>query len=64
MYWPVAQIRNTPALAIVVRTAATRRPCCGPARAAMAEVDPAQPIFGLQTVEQLVAASLGSAASP
>ena len=59
MYWPVAQIGVAPALAVVVRTAGDPRALLAPVRAAMAEHDPAQPIFGLQTVEELAAASLG-----
>jgi predicted permease len=59
MYWPVAQIRNTPALAMVVRTQGDPGALAGSVRAAIAEIDPAQPIYGLQTLEQLVDASLG-----
>jgi putative ABC transport system permease protein len=58
-YWPVAQIRNTPALAIVVRTQGDPAALAGPVRAAIAEVDPDQPIYDLQTVETLVGSSLG-----
>jgi putative ABC transport system permease protein len=59
MYWPVAQIGNTPTLSVVVRTRGDPRAQLAPVRAAMTELDPSQPIFGLQTVEQLVASSLG-----
>jgi putative ABC transport system permease protein len=59
MYWPVAQSGTTPALAIVVRTLGDPRAMLGPVRAAMTALDRTQPIFGLQTVEQLVAASMG-----
>jgi putative ABC transport system permease protein len=59
MYWPVAQSGSPSALAIVVRTQGDPRAQLAPVRAAMIEVDRAQPIFGLQTVEQLVAASMG-----
>jgi putative ABC transport system permease protein len=58
MYWPVAQIRRTPALAIVVRTAGDPAALAGPVRAALAEIDPAQPVHDAQTLEQLVASSL------
>jgi predicted permease len=58
-YWPVAQIRNTPALAIVVRTQGEPLALAGAVRAALAEIDPTQPLFDLQTVEQLVGTSLG-----
>jgi putative ABC transport system permease protein len=58
MYWPVAQSGPAPGLAIVLRTVGDPGALAAPARAAMAEVDPTQPIFGLQTVEQLAAASL------
>jgi putative ABC transport system permease protein len=59
MYWPVAQIRGTPELAIVVRTEGDARALLPQVRAALAELDPGQPIFALQTLEDLVAASLG-----
>src|ERR1051325_8315054 len=58
MYWPVAQIRATPALAIVVRPQSYPA-ALGPAvRDAIAQIDPAQPIYDLQTLDQLVAKSL------
>jgi putative ABC transport system permease protein len=59
MYWPVAQGQGTPALGLVVRTAGDPRALFGPVRAAIAELDPAQPVFDLQTLEQVVGASLG-----
>ncbi len=59
MYWPVAQIRATPALAIVVRTQGDPLALTGPVRGAIAEVDPNQPIYDMQTLDQLVAKSLG-----
>jgi putative ABC transport system permease protein len=59
MYWPVAQIRNTPAMAIVVRTRGEPAAMAGAVRTALAEVDPGQPVFDVQTLEQLVSSSLG-----
>ncbi len=59
MYWPVAQIRSTPALAIVVRTQGDAAALAPTVRTAIAEIDPAQPIYDMQTLEQLVAKSLG-----
>jgi putative ABC transport system permease protein len=58
MYWPVAQSALTPGLGIVLRTAGDPLALAAPVRAAMRALDPTQPIFGLQTVEQLVASSL------
>jgi predicted permease len=59
MYWPVAQIRDTPALAIVVRTSSDPAALAGSVRSAIAEIDPGQPIYDMQTLDQLVAKSLG-----
>jgi putative ABC transport system permease protein len=59
MYWPVAQIRSTPALAIVVRTEGDPAALGSSVRNAIAEIDPGQPIYDLQTLDQLVAKSLG-----
>lgn len=59
MYWPVAQIRDTPALAIVVRTQNDPAALAGSVRSAIAEIDPAQPIYDMQTLDQLVSKSLG-----
>ena len=58
MYWPVAQIRATPSLAIVVRTQGDPAAVASAVREAIAEVDPAQPIYDMQTLDQLVAKSL------
>jgi len=58
MYWPVAQIRATPSLAIVVRTQSDPAALASAVRAAIAEIDPAQPIYEMQTLDQLVAKSL------
>jgi putative ABC transport system permease protein len=59
MYWPVAQVRTTPALALVVRTSGDPATLASSVRGAIAEIDPAQPIYDMQTLEQLVAKSLG-----
>ena len=59
MYWPVAQVRRTPALAIVVRTEGDPAALLSSVRGAIAEIDSAQPIYDMQTLEQLVAKSLG-----
>ena len=59
MYWPVAQIRATPSLAIVVRTQSDPAAFTSAVRGAIAEIDPAQPIYEMQTLDQLVAKSLG-----
>ena len=58
MYWPVAQIRATPSLAIVVRTQSDPASIASSVRDAIAEVDRAQPIYDMQTLDQLVAKSL------
>jgi predicted permease len=58
MYWPVAQIRDTPSLAIVVRTQSDPTSLTSPVREAIAQIDPAQPIYDMQTLDQLVAKSL------
>jgi putative ABC transport system permease protein len=59
MYWPVAQIRATPSLAIVVRTESDPAALGFAVRDAIAEIDRAQPIYDMQTLDQLVAKSLG-----
>ena len=59
MYWPVSQIRETPALAIVVRTQSDPAALAGSVRGAIAEIDPGQPIYDMQPLDQLVAKSLG-----
>jgi putative ABC transport system permease protein len=59
MYWPVAQIRATPSLAIVVRTEGDPASLTGAVREAIAQIDHSQPIYDLQTLDQLVAKSLG-----
>jgi putative ABC transport system permease protein len=59
MYWPVAQIRSTPSLAIVVRTQNDPSALTFAVRDAIAEIDRAQPLYDMQTLDQLVAKSLG-----
>ena len=58
MYWPVAQIRATPSLAIVVRTQGDPVAVSSTVRDAIAQIDQAQPIYDIQTLDQLVAKSL------
>ncbi|HJY30785.1 MAG TPA: ABC transporter permease [Pyrinomonadaceae bacterium] len=58
MYWPVAQIRSTPSLAIVVRTQSDPDALAPAVRDAIAEIDQAQPIYDMQSLDQLVAKSL------
>jgi predicted permease len=59
MYWPVAQIRATPSLAIVVRTQSDPAALATAVRSAIGEIDQAQPIYDMQPLDQLVAKSLG-----
>jgi putative ABC transport system permease protein len=59
MYWPVAQIRATPSLAIVVRTQSDPAALAPTVRDAIGEIDRTQPIYDMQPLEQLVAKSLG-----
>src|SRR5678815_1611914 len=59
MYWPVAQIRSTPSLSIVVRTESDPAALAPSARDAIARIDGAQPIYDVQPLDQLVAKSLG-----
>lgn len=59
MYWPVAQIRSTPTMSIVVRTEGDPAALAGSVRAAIADIAPGQPLYGMQTLEELVATSLG-----
>jgi putative ABC transport system permease protein len=59
MYWPVAQIRATPSLAIVVRTESDPAALAPAVRDAIAEIDKTQPIYDMQPLDQLVAKSLG-----
>jgi putative ABC transport system permease protein len=58
MYWPVAQIRATPSLAIVVRTQGDPAAVASSVRNAITEIDQAQPIYDMQKLDELVAKSL------
>ena len=59
MYWPVAQIRSTPSLAIVIRTESDPAALAPAVRDAIRGIDQTQPIYDLQPLDQLVAKSLG-----
>ncbi|HEX5601200.1 MAG TPA: ABC transporter permease, partial [Pyrinomonadaceae bacterium] len=59
MYWPVAQIRSTPSLAIVMRTESDPAALAPAVRDAIREIDQTQPIYDMQPLDQLVAKSLG-----
>jgi putative ABC transport system permease protein len=59
MYFAMAQVRDASAMALVVRTRGEPMALIGNVRAAMAELDPGQPIFDLQPVDHLVSSSLG-----
>jgi putative ABC transport system permease protein len=58
MYRPLAQVRDTSSMSLVVRTSGQPSALTNTVRTALAEIDPAQPIFDLQTVEQMVSTSL------
>jgi putative ABC transport system permease protein len=59
MYWSALQGRTHPAIALVMRTSGEPTALGATARAALAEVDPVQPIFDVQAVDSVVATSLG-----
>ena len=59
MYWPVAQIRSTPSLAIVIRTESDPAALAPAVRDAIRGIDQTQPIYDMQPLDQLVAKSLG-----
>jgi putative ABC transport system permease protein len=58
MYWPTAQSRNASAMSLVVRTRGDPAALARTARAALAEIDPNQPVFDVQPLRQMVAKSL------
>lgn len=58
MYRPLAQIRDTSSMSLVLRTSGSPGALASSVRTALAEIDPGQPIFDLMTVEQMVSASL------
>jgi len=59
MYWSALQGQTYPSMALVMRTTGEPTALGATARAAIAEVDPVQPIFDVQPVEAVVASSLG-----
>ncbi|MGZ3406356.1 MAG: ABC transporter permease [Polyangia bacterium] len=58
MYWPLAQTRSAPTISLVMRVSGDPGALAGAARAAIAEVDAAQPIFDLKPLDEVLAASL------
>jgi len=59
MYWASAQNETSPSMALIARTAGEPSALTNAARAAIAEVDPGQPLFDVQPLEALVSSSLG-----
>ena len=58
MYWPLAQTGGASNMSMVVRVKGDPFALLGATRAAMADVDPQQPIYDLRPLEHLIAASL------
>ncbi len=58
MYWPLPQSRRSSSMALVLRTREPPATLAAAARAAMAEIDPAQPLFDVKPLDQFVAGSL------
>jgi putative ABC transport system permease protein len=58
IYWPLTQRRDAPVMSMIVRSSGDPRAVAAAARAAVAEVDPAQPIFDVEPLEAVVAGSL------
>jgi len=58
MYFPHAQRKESSSMSLVLRTDGEPLQLAGAARAALAEIDPAQPIFNVRTMDDLVARSL------
>jgi len=58
MYWPLAQTEGASNMSMVVRVKGEPFALLGATRAAMADVDPQQPIYDLRPLDHLVAASL------
>jgi putative ABC transport system permease protein len=58
MYWPTAQTRESAAMALVARTDGDPNALLSLARAAIAELDPTQPVYDLQPVTAMVDASV------
>jgi putative ABC transport system permease protein len=59
LYGSLPQVRMSPSMALVMRTRGDPMALAKAARAAIAEVDPAQPVFSVRPLESLVQASLG-----
>jgi predicted permease len=58
MYFPHAQMRNSSGLSLIIRTVGEPLQEAGAARAALAEIDPLQPVFDVRTLNDLVARSI------
>src|SRR6185312_422664 len=58
MYFPHAQMRNSSGLSLIIRTVGEPLQEAGAARAALAEIDPLQPVFNVRTMNDLVARSI------
>ncbi|HEY2748793.1 MAG TPA: ABC transporter permease [Polyangia bacterium] len=58
MYFPHAQMRSASSMSLVIRTAGEPLDLAPSARAALAEIDPQQPLFNVRTMNDLVAQSL------
>src|SRR5439155_1154932 len=58
LYVPYAQLCDSPGMALLVRSDGDAAQLANATRAAMAEVDAAQPIFDVRPMSELVAASL------
>ena len=59
MYWPYQQMRTFLPMALVLRTNGDATKFANAARAAIAEIDPQQPVFDVEPLTALVSASLG-----
>ena len=62
LYFPHAQIRRASAMSIVLRTDGEPGALAAAARAAVAEIDPAQPVFDVRTLDDIMAGRWRSAA--
>jgi putative ABC transport system permease protein len=58
MYWPLEQTRSAPTITLVLRTGGDPAALTAATRAAIAEVDPAQPIFDVEPLDEVLAISL------
>jgi len=59
LYWPQAQMTNS-GMTLVLRTTVPPAELASPARAAVASIDTEVPVAQVETLEQMVSASLGS----